>query len=219
MTNKFTEFPSGLLDDFDFWITDAKFGRDANYNNGQTVQLFLKGKAFKDEVLVNEEYEERFNLPPGWDSMDDGLTVNHETAENFNRNSGVARLFLRTSEAAPELVDFWVEQGFEPQDSSIWLGCGFHMKEMTDGEGQYKSTKRWPVSYLGSSLSTDNAQAVDSTNGSEAAIMEQLKELAASHDDHETFVNAAIEIPGISGYSNLVKRIADPEDLYAELRA
>ena len=213
--NKFTEFPSGLLNDFDFYISKAGFIRDARYNNGQTTQLSLTGSAVKDGVLVSDEHEERYNLPPGWQSLDDGDTVQHEEAENFNRASQIARLFTRINEVAPDVIQKWLEQDFNPQESSIWLGTSWHVMELTEGEGKFKSTRNYPSAFLG--YVDASTQAISSTG--EEDFLAKLQLIAKAAPDHETFVNEAIALEGISQYSTLVKRIADPEDLYAELRA
>lgn len=227
MSNLFTDFPSGLLSDFDFYITDARFGRDAKYNNGQTTQLFLTGKAVKDDVLVADDHEERYNCPPGWLSRDEGLTVVHENnAQNFNKNSQIAKLFVKVSEVAGNVIDKWVKDNATPFDALIWIGTAWHMMEVTEKyrvDGQDRETNRnFPAAFIGWSDATDTGPTtngqVSSNTVSEESLIEQLRPMAQDMA-HEDFVNAAIALDGITRYSSLVKRIADPDDLYAELRA
>jgi hypothetical protein len=223
-SNPFTNFPSGLMTDYDFYITDAKFIRDAAYNNGQTTQLELTGKAFKDGVLVEEDFTEKYNVPKDWTSRDEGLTVQHSgSASNFNKNSQVAKFYMHVAEIAPKLIEEWGNNGASPQEVMHLLGNGFHMMEVSekfvvDGVAR-ETTRNYPSSYLGKDASTPTTgpAATNNGTGSEADFIERLKPLALSHS-HEDFMNAAIAIPGITGYSGLVKRIADPDDLYAELR-
>jgi hypothetical protein len=225
--NPFTDFPSGLMSDYDFYITMACFIRDPLYNNGQTTQLELMGKAFKDGVLVADDHTERYNCPKDWSSKDEGLTVTHSgNASNFNKNSQIAKFYIALAETAPQLVQEWSQAGASPQQVNHLVGNGFHMTEQTekfviDGQNR-ESTRNYPSAYLGKDPSGSTGQAASgTTNGNgngEADLIAKLKPLALAHD-HEEFVNAAIAIPGVSQYTSLVKRIADPDDLWTELRA
>lgn len=219
-------FGSGLLTDFEFYVTSASFIRDAQYNNGQTTQLNLVGRAVKDEVLVKDDMEVRYNLPPDWVSKDGGETVvSEKDGANFNRNSQVAKLFTKVWEVAPEVPAKWHSDGETPMIANIWVGTGWLMKEVSEKykiEGQERETIRnFPAAFLGwfdAGEISGHGQAPDPAEA-ENTLIQSLKPLALAHDSHEDFVNAAIAMDGVTGYPGLVKRLADPDDLYASLRA
>ncbi len=238
----------GLIDDFDFTITNAFFAPDASYMEGTQTLLHWEGTTDDPD---NAEYSMFWGLGKGWNSPDGGKTIVHESDKAdkfFNENSLIWRVINRC------LEDFGLREVLaakgSPLEAKVWPGLTFHMKreEMSYGKGIEPTVRLMPVSFVGGGTSggTGGAakasgttkKAASSTGTKTAAeklaeakakaeakkagggsLADQLKALAAQHDEFESFQLAAMEVDGVTDDEELMNQILVPDEgIWAEAK-
>lgn len=152
---------SPFKDDYDGEIVEAWFGIAENY--GDNLLAFLKVVA--DD---GEEVENRYGMGGGWNSFDQGETVEHEKATPDN-----PKHFINTT-AYAQLMAAAMESGAEdelrrrsrdelnnmgPRAAALWKGLKFHWevktetgtrKDRTTGEQvPWTSNRVLPTKFLG----------------------------------------------------------------------
>lgn len=214
---------SGLIDDFDFTITEAWFTTDASYNSGETLLLKLSGNT---DSADQPETTVQYSCGSGWEAEDGGKKAVREDGKRrrFNQSSGVWKLVEAAMNcgAGEEL-----RKRGTPMEASMWVGLRFHMKRVEQGEGDFKTTRPLPVSFLGvvgegSAPAAPAAPAPASApaaNGSGLSkVLEvKLKKLAKDSDTHEDFIVAAFELDGVDGNADAERVVVD-EAWYAAAR-
>lgn len=210
---------SGLIDDFDFTVSEAWFSTDSSYNNGETLLLKLAGETDNPE---EPEVTLQYSCGSGWEAADGGKRAVREDGKRrkFNKSSGIWRLVEAAMGCGAEGV---LRERGNPFEASMWNGLGFHMKRVEQGEGDFKTTRPLPVRYLGEG--NDNgvgvAQAVSASapasapasNGAGLSkVLEiKLKKLAKESPTHEDFIVAAFEMDGIDGNADAERAVVDEE--------
>lgn len=199
------ETETGLRTDYDFEIYVAQFVFGEKFENWQ---LELRGAAYEDGEMVSDNQIERYNLGKGWISEDEGRTVTKPGAKRdakFNVNSNMGQLITRMVEVAPEYVKELREEGLSPMHAKIWEDTSWHMGEFTRGEGEYKSTKNYPVRFNG----RIGAPKLDLGPPPELEV--EIRALAKSAGGYKEFLTKALALEGVQEYSGLVSQIGDSE--------
>lgn len=219
---------SGLLTDYTGEVVDAWFAVDEKFGN---TQLYLKQTT--DSIAV-PEITERFSVGGAWKSFDGGKSV--ENTENpdktkIHESSRYGQLIRRCSDDL-KMIDFFIERGFTPRQSEMWLGLSFQWEQiakdytMKEDDGTVKSgTSKYnlPCAFLGG---TDGVVA--ETNGAAPAasgvldglsdeLVEGLKLARVESPTHAVFVDRAVTLTGVLGNDTLIKAIADETQLWKEL--
>lgn len=150
------ELESGLLDNYDFEVTDAYFATDPRYQGGETWLLHWEGQATTEEGNV-QDHTLIIGLGQGWTSEDGGKTVVHEKGkEKFNQSSRYGRVIARCSK--PEADNYLgddcrrvlVSRG-TPREAAIWNGLKFHIDRETIKFGKGLDDREWelPTAFIG----------------------------------------------------------------------
>jgi|GEM_PF-2154071 hypothetical protein len=227
------ETESGLPDDFDCWIVDAKFGYLAEYTDsqGRPVPLLLW---YCESPDVDLEQPIPWSLGSGWQIRAEGARVEHKDGrKRFVDSSMYGRLINRV------VKDLGVNMRSRgsAKEAKVWVGLGFHMKrEEVKYEGLMperggKTSRLMPVSYLGDrrekgkvvelpkqakSLTEEEVTiAARETFGEfqPEDLMARLKKLALEHDQCLKFQMEAIKIPEVRSDNELKADILnDGED-------
>lgn len=129
-------------------IDEPYFARDANYNKGQTAVLFWKGTV-EDVVDANGEEIEDYDVnerPPmfpcgeGWDTFDDGETVEHSQGKTeFTDRSAVGILLDRCFDVLG-IGDELAARGDSALQAKIWKGLTFQLEREEFDYGINKQT-------------------------------------------------------------------------------
>jgi len=215
---------SGLLDDFDLVVTETWFGDDEE-NDDERIFLFLRGEAFQEGELVEEEYRERYSCGKNWDPIDDGAAVENSTGRNrFNRNSGVGRLIDALVD--PEGVDaaaLLKERG-QPSKAATFNKLTIHFERevvsrWTNDDGEHLT---WELPLPTSVEATPkkkgkgkSSKKADSRSKKKNSLRADVIDFATEFDvdEHDKFVDQVLD-PDVFTNAELIE--ADPE-LHAEV--
>lgn len=234
MGNSTWETETGLPDDFEYTIKDAAFLKSAEVKNGEVLFLQLTGDT--DE---GDEYELRIQCGPGWESLDGGKTARHESGnakKGFNSNAHYG-LWIDRCIKELNIGEVLGAKG-EATEAKVWVGFKFHLKQKQFGfknsqTGEDVSYSRLlPEAFLGEAGSASSKPAAKSepaTNGSASngasngagnkVLMAKLKAEAKKHDTHEAFVDAAMEIAGVTDDDDILNSVIAEDGIYALARA
>lgn len=224
---------TGLPDDFEFGIKDAAFLRSAEVKGGEQVFLALTG-----DTDTMGEYELRLPCGPGWDTVDGGKTIRHESGnakKGLNNNTDYGK-FIDACVKELDLGGVLGPRG-EATEAKVWVGLKFHMKQREfsfpdkQNPGQEIQYYRLlPQAYLGEvgasggGSASAPAASTPATNGASNGIeakklLAKVKAEAKKHDTHEAFVDAAMSIDGVADDDDLLNQVIDPDAIYATARA
>lgn len=211
---------TGLIDDFDFTVDSAWFTTDAAYNNGETLLLKLNGPTDNPDT---PETTLQYSCGSGWEAEDNGKRAVREDGKRrrFNQSSGIWKMVESAMNAGAG--DALRSRG-TPMEASMWVGLRFHMKRVEQGEGDFKTTRPLPVSFLGvvgegagaapkqaaSAPAPASAPASTSNGAGLSKVLEiKLKKLARESDTHEDFIVAAFELDGVDGNADAERAVVD----------
>ena len=223
-----TDFETGLLDDFDFTITEARFAFDAKYNNGETMMLQLEGTTDNVDVPTTHLW---FNTGKGWVSKDGGQSIVHESGKAdkyFNRGSLIARLITRCIDDF-NIGDLLNERG-EPTQAKVWVGLKFHINnEVIDyGTGIEARPKAMPTAFIGvvgdapvtaTETPAQKIARAKAAKGSGGDLKSKVMTTLQQHDTFEAGQAAALEIDGVTDDDELLNGLMSDDGLWAESRA
>lgn len=200
---------TGLPNDIDAWIANARFGKKDEY--AQVVQasggeglMFLVDLIDAGGELVGSQ---GFSIGTGWIPSDDGKSISHPKRKNVVTNTMYGQLQNRVRK---ELGVKMEEKGL-PTDARCWDGLGFHwMQEEHDTVSGDKRTSLVPVLVLparaaGAAPAATPAAAVA---GVSTELDLQLRELAQS-SDVKAFQLAAMKIAAVVANDNLMASVLD----------
>lgn len=220
---------TGLLDDFDITITESRFGYDERYMSGEVCLLLWTGTTDNADV---PEVTQLIPLGGGWTTEDNGKTVVHESGKerNFNRSSVYGRIIDRCIKEFG-IGDLLRAKG-SPFEAKTWEGLRFHMKQedLSYGEGIGTKQRVMPVEFLGEAEEGGTAKAAAPAKAASAGataaagggwrddkgMMAKLKVAAKKSADGDAFIDAALEVDGVTAHDDLVEAITDGS-LYGEL--
>ena len=206
---------SGLLDDADIEITGAEFNYDAGYANGEQLLLIFSGTSNQEGW---EEFTQFLSIGKGWDSPDNGASV--EGNENFNANSQYGRFIQGALDSGAGGVI--KDRGF-PDKASIWVGLKFHVKRVDVDYGGEIGVKQVlvPTAFNGEATSTaPKAEAPVETpttgaaNGSDAVLRAKILALKNA-PNHDAFIEEVItKYPEVQQHTDLFAEVVDPDGIY-----
>lgn len=208
-------------------INAASFGYDAQYKNGEQELAIIEG------LVVNEDGEEHdwrqfFSIGAGWSIVDGGTRVERVNGKkaNFQKQSKYGLWIAGALDSgAAEVL-----RGRGPAtNAKVWASLIFEVgsREQDYGGDIGKKPVLVPVKYLGEKGSATASTASAATPASSeapasgevpGALKAKLKRLAAEHDTHDAFVDAAFLIDGVDGNKHVESLVADSPDFYNALR-
>lgn len=200
---------SGLIDDFDGTVSEAYFGTDAAYNNGDTVLLVLE---LSTDDPDHPQETVKLSTGTGWTIEGQGASIVSESgkARSFNKNSRVGQVIAAALNIGAG--DAMRAKG-TPMEASTWAGLSFHWNrvELVGFNGETKEALL-PTAFLGDeggTQTTTTAAAAPATGEVDAATRAKLIMLAKSSADHGAFVDAALVMDGIAANAAAVDLIVD----------
>lgn len=140
---------AGLLDNYEFTITQAHFAPDASYADGNVTILQLEGQT---DDADTPEHHLWYPTGKGWHSEDGGKSIIHDSGKAdkfFVKTSLMYRLINRCVEDFG-LLDLLKLRG-GPLESKVWIGLKFQIKreEIEFGGNFTPINKEMPVAFLG----------------------------------------------------------------------
>lgn len=223
---------TGLRDDYDGTVVNAFFGTDERYNNGETMLLKWEVHGLDEDGVAYEETQ-LITVGKGWETVDGGQTVRHESGKDrmFNNNSHLGKIIERCTKELG-IGDVLRSKG-SPYDAKVWVGLSFHFnreEQRYSGSSEVKdTTKLMPTKYLGENAidlggatqatpSPVGDQAAASSNGNEQVLRAKLTAAAKSSGTHQEFLDKAIEIDGVVANESLLAEIMDEAQFYTTAR-
>ncbi len=212
----------GLPNDFDAWITNARFGYKDEYLQKVQVTAPTVGAGLMFLVdLVNKDGEleatQGYSVGTGWIPSDDGLEISHPKRQNVVKNSLYGGLQVRVTKDLGVKMD---SRGI-PTQAKSWNGLGFHwmLEEhavVTRGEGDTPRTAQgiMPTEVLPELKGGATAQAAAPAELSD--LEKELAEMAGSME-RGAFQLKAMKISGVAGDDALMARVLDdgPDGFHA----
>lgn len=193
---------TGLIDDFDGTITEAYFGTDAAYNDGDTILLILE---ISTDDPDRPSITEKLSTGTGWVIENSGANIVSENGKprKFNQNSRVGMVLAAALAAGAG--DIMRGKG-TPMDAATWTGLAFHWDRVKiKGFNGEEKEVLLPTSVLGE-VGSSSAPA---STGVDPATRAKLTVLAKKSADYGTFVEAALEMDGIAANSDAVDLVVD----------
>jgi len=207
-------------------VKDAKFIEDSSYQEG----VVLMSWNLETDDPEFDEFEVRYSIGRDWET-DDGKTVEHVRGKTkFHEQSLYGRIINRVigkgngadyADSFKGALDELSKRG-DPTDASIWEGMKFRFEqeEINFGRGINAVTRLMPVEYLGTEDGGGKKKAAAKKGGkkTKADPREQIIELAKKHDDHESFMEEALKVDGVTDDDDLFAEVTDEEEgIFAEV--
>ena len=210
------ELSSGLpLADADVTITGFEFG----YNNDIAAGAVFANIQFTDED--GEVHDQSFSVGDGWEPANKGAELVSESGKpkKLSKNSNFGRL-IESAVAAIGAENVESVLGHGPKVAASWLGTKWHTTtvevEVTAPGGTEKK-KRDRIVFSeyrgreGAAPKAGKAKAgkADSgdTLGLDKELFDQLVQLAKDADDHDAFMDTALELDGVQGVKEVEKLV------------
>ncbi len=126
-----TRESTGLLHDVDLWVESAKFGVDAEYDDGNTTILILEGiRVGPDVDPEDNEFRQFLSTGSKWEHRDGGKTAVHaDGSEEFHASCAYARWFTAFMELSDDAAKELRGRGF-PDEAESWVGLGMHVERV-----------------------------------------------------------------------------------------
>lgn len=235
---------SGLLDEYVGTISNAEFGTDPEYNDGETVRLMV-------DIVVDSHDEPDVDIDPG-DTVEEAFNVGHvdtwEILDNgegvakvdgkrikFNNNSGYGRLIASVNprsktamEGADKLAEILQSRG-PGNKADIWEGLTFRFKRLEfsftpKGEDEVVYYRTYPVEFLGengadtsSSKGKSKGKSKSKDDDNEGPSRADLLALAAEHETYSKFLAAAMsKYPGVEDGEHAEDLMREKDGIFAE---
>ena len=241
------ETPTGLVEECDFIIDEARFGTVKEYMDGQVPLLIWEGHSPDEEEVT----QIMFPIGSGWNIRDRGARVEHdkENKTRFIRNSVMGHLIRRCVDDL-KIVDAYPQfEDGSPREAALWKGFGFHMKrekitypnlkkdEATTG---VETERLMPVAIIKTPAGTAKtggkpaakpaaaaakpaaaaSQEAEAPAASEAVLLKKLT-LKAKSVSREDFQMFAMDLPEVQANADLLNQVIDDSDngFWAKARA
>jgi hypothetical protein len=217
------ETETGLLDEYTGTIVRSWFATDARYQDGAVILLHWEIQTTDPDT---PEVLEKFPVGGGWDSPDGGTSVVHEKGkQKFNKNSIYGKIVDRVTSSDGVLHDVAavVRGRGRPTNASIWDGLTFQFKreEFDYGGDIGKKSRVMPIKFLGENAQPALALAPSTTTEAPApaaapvtsdvdpVVLAKLTNAAKASDSHQAFLDAAMEIDGVTTNNDLMAQLVD----------
>lgn len=216
------ELGSGLaLDGADVEITGFEFGFNANIS----PDAVCANVTFTD-LESGEDYEQSFSTGKGFDASRDGSELVSARPKKINNNSNFGRLISSVVEVldgdpsalggSPKLAGTWLGTRWsmgtkqvesynpttgEKKDRSAFIVTAYLGRDGEEGTKAKATAKPVAAAKKATAKAAPAAaeEASDCPNGIDEDLWAQLIELANNSADHDTFVEAALDLDGVEG--------------------
>lgn len=231
---------SGLpLANADVEVLEASFGFNAKIGADTLCMNFTFGTLDDDGQVVGETIDQSFSVGSGWEARDGGKYLVDENG-NKNRTVNKQTNFGRLIDSAREAISASDEEFpfTSPRIAEDWIGTRWHVgtvqvttrnpqteKETTKDAfvftkyyGKTTTEKKAPAAK--GKTSSKAAAKADEGDDELAALRAQLVALAGECEDHEEFVDKALEIKGVEGgpLERAVMRAKGDASIWAEVK-
>ena len=202
---------SGLINDVDGYIANARFGTKDEYaqavaatgaEGGQMLLLDIVDE--KGEILGSQGY----SIGTGWIISDDGLSIEHPKRRNVVGSSLYGQLQNRVVKDLK--VD--MEARGLPTEAKSWNNLGFHWLQQPHATvGGQEATSLMPIEYLGEKKAGASAPAKAVPAGAPAVVDNTEKALGilARANDQPTFQEKALAMPSVAANDELMAKVLD----------
>lgn len=209
------ETETGFLDEYDGTITRSYFATDSRYQDGNVLLLHWDITTTDPDV---PEVTEKFPIGSGWDSSDGGKTVvNEKGKQKFNKSSIYGKIVdSATSGEIVEVLPVLKSRG-RPTVAAIWDGLSFHFKRKEFDYGGEIGVKArvMPIKFLGENAQVQMpttaapAAAAADTTSADPLVLARLRVAAKDAASHQAFLDAAMEIDGVTSNDALLATLID----------
>lgn len=200
------------LDGAEVEITGFEFGFNNDYSAGVLAAIITF-----TPLDGSDEQEQTYSVGQGWEQASKGAELVSENGKpkKLSQRSGYG-MFVA---AAVDAVNGDFEKlgkGFRFADS--WIGTRWELGSIevetanpNDKENTKKRDRIVPVKFLGrdgeAKTSTGSKASTAKTDDESDELVEQLVEMAKAADDHESFMDEALELKGVAGNKALEKKV------------
>jgi len=200
---------TGLPNDIDAWIANARFGLKDEYaqvvqaSGGEGLMLLFDLIDAAGELVGSQGY----SIGTGWIPSDDGKSISHPKRKNVVTNTMYGQLQNRVRK---DLGIKMEERGL-PTDARCWDGLGFHwMQQEHDTVSGEKRTGIMPVMVLAERKpgAAPAAAPAAPVAGVDPALELELKTLAQSNDV-KAFQLAAMKVAAVVANDSLMASVLD----------
>lgn len=223
---------SGGIDKFTLTVTNAFFAIDPNYSEAVGADVyFLHWEGTTDveghETMTRDGFHPKWATDPDWMSIDGGKTVKSQSGKG-RLGKAAGRMMTAAANAIVEagLKDSpenpFNAPGASPQVAETWIGTTWFMEEVEREFGSgMKSRDLLPTKFIGTSdvsaaPAAPAAAPAPATSAAPATdLRAQVVAVANGAADHQSFMQAALAIPGVSSDSALVADIVNPSGIFA----
>lgn len=221
---------SGLLDEFRFNVKEVWFGpNEDSERDDERIFANLRGEAFVDGELEDDEHVERYSVGSNWEVVEDGAEVENATGKNqFNRNTGLGRLINALVALGEDEAEFLADRG-EAYEASTFDGLVMEMERklvstFTSDDGEevewylalpvaldLKPKKKGKKSKKGGSGKASRAKG----KGSKPSLRSDIIDFASEfdEDEHDDFVDQVLDDEVFAR----ADEIAEDDELHAEV--
>jgi hypothetical protein len=212
------ETGTGLLDDVDAYITNARFGFKEAYRQvaGAEVVLLMFDLVDADgNLLNNPDAPPAYSVGSGWQVVEGGTRIVHPNRSRIIGSSMYGRLINRV---VKELKVDMAQYG-SPLEAAVWDGLGFHWEqEEHKTVGGEVRTQLMPTRFLGEYQGPSaGTTSKESTVEVPAEVMEQLTKLAKTLELRD-FQKAAMKIEAVLSNPQLLQDILDDNGFWKRQR-
>jgi hypothetical protein len=215
---------TGLPNDIDAWIVNARFGTPREEYTAKVAQTSQEAPVALIVDLEDENGEivgsQGYSVGTGWEVSEDGLSITHPKRKNVVGSSMYGQLQTRVTR------DLKVPMGKfgKPTDANSWNGLGFHwmLEEHPTIRGQAPKQGIIPTVYLGRREPSKVAKAAAGVRAGKPAVTSSLVEkrlvdLIKEKGEIKAFQLAAIRIAEVASNDTLMSQILDegPEGYWA----
>lgn len=200
------------FDDFVGVITDAYFGTDASYNQGQSLCLIVTFESAE----FDKPNRQMFACGKGWTQENNG--------ERAVREDGAKKNFVKTSKVGMFISHAlkvgaghaMKKNGGDQFNAASYRGLKLHMRKIDHDYGGELGVKKVlvPVEFFGVDAAAAgegavaakviaNVAAASSGGDLNPELLAAIKSVAASAATHEEFVDKALAIPGVEDDAKL----------------
>lgn len=215
MVDNTWETESGLLDDFDFTIEEAWFGKNPKIGDGNVLLLNLRGVAEQDGEVVDDEHLLLYSCGDGWEAGKGGEEAVHNAGKvRFNKSSNMGRLIDAMVELGDEAMEEIKARG-QATEAATWVGLRLHIERKEFSYFNRRSNEQvtfevpLPTDFLGT-VDDDEPKKPAKKSGSKAAAKPRTRK-AKDADEGE-------EKPAPKRRRSKAKK-EEPEDEGDDLRA
>lgn len=203
------ETETGLINDVDAWIKNARFGKLDEYAQTVAASGSEGGQMFIID-LVNEASEiigsQGYSIGTGWEVSDDGMSIAHPKRKNVVGSSLYGQLQNRVVRDLK--VD--MEARGLPTEAKSWDGLGFHWKQQEhDTVGGKPATSVMPVEYLGEKKAGAAAVAKVAPAPTAESTTEKALGVFARTLDVKAFQEKALTMESVAADDELMAKVLD----------